>query len=168
MKDGYTLTQILLHWLIAILVPIQYLTGGSIERTHHAVHLGLSPDPWDMFQHGVHVYTGMAIGALMGIRFLVRLISGPSHSGQKGPFPTVARLLHLGFYAAIIGQAAMGFVASYLWFGIAPYHVIGSWIILGMLFLHVSAAAWHTLVMKDDTLDRMTVTRGTKKPAHEA
>jgi cytochrome b561 len=63
--------------------------------------------------------------------------------------------LHLAFYAAIIGQASLGFVASYLWFGVAPLHVAGSWVILSMVAIHVAAAAWHTLVLRDDTLDRM-------------
>ena len=67
-----------------------------------------------------------------------------------------AQALHLAFYAAIIGQASLGFVASYLTFSVAPLHVAGSWIILGMVAVHVAAAAWHTLVLKDDTLDRMT------------
>jgi len=43
MKSGYSLAQIGLHWLVAFMVPVQYLTGGSIESTHHAVHMGLTP-----------------------------------------------------------------------------------------------------------------------------
>lgn len=53
----------------------------------------------------------------------------------------------------------MGFVASYLWFGIAPCHAIGSKIILAMIALHVTAAAWHTLVLQDGTVDRMIFPR---------
>ncbi|MGO8197683.1 hypothetical protein ACC786_38435, partial [Rhizobium ruizarguesonis] len=58
--------------------------------------------------------------------------------------------LHHAFYAAIIGQDCMGFVASYFWFGIAPYHVVGSRIILAMVALHLAAAIWHTLVVRDE------------------
>jgi hypothetical protein len=36
MNGGYSLAEIGLHWLVALLVPVQYLTGGSIERTHQA------------------------------------------------------------------------------------------------------------------------------------
>ncbi|MBB4482268.1 hypothetical protein GGE46_004881 [Rhizobium etli] len=68
-------------------------------------------------------------------------------------------MLHHAFYAAIIGQACMGFLASYVWFGIAPYHVIGSRIILAMVALHFAAAAWHALVARDDPLDRMLLPR---------
>ncbi len=53
----------------------------------------------------------------------------------------------------------MGFVASYFWFGIAPYHVVGSRIILAMVALHLAAAIWHTLVVRDETVDRMLLPR---------
>lgn len=59
----------------------------------------------------------------------------------------------------MIAQAGMGFIASYFWFGIASFHVIGSRMILGLLALHISAAAWHTLVWRDDTVDRMIFPR---------
>jgi len=36
MNGGYSLAQIGHRWLVALLVLVQYLTGGSIERTHHA------------------------------------------------------------------------------------------------------------------------------------
>jgi cytochrome b561 len=49
----------------------------------------------------------------------------------------------------------MGFVASYFWFRIAPYHVVGSRIILAMVALYLAAAAWHTLAVRDETVDRM-------------
>jgi cytochrome b561 len=154
MRGGYGAVQIALHWIIALLIPVQYLTGGSVERTHHAAHMGMEPDRWDIVQHLAHNYCGMAIGLLMGVRLLARLFSGaPTY--PKSPSATAARALHLAFYAAIIGQACLGFVASYLTFSVAPLHVAGSWIILGMVAAHVAAAVWHTLVLKDDTIDRM-------------
>jgi len=160
MRPGYFRIQIWLHWLIALLVPTQYLTGGSIERIHHAVHMGMTPDRWDLVQHYLHNYLGIGIGLLMGLRLAVRLLWPPLPDGRPASTAkALSRALHRAFYAAIIGQAAMGFVASYIWFGIAPYHVIGSRIILAMVALHVAAAAWHTLVLRDDTIDRMVIAR---------
>ena len=80
MKGGYSLAQIGLHWLIALLVPLQYLTGGSIERTHHAVHMGMEPSYWDTVQHHLHNYAGMAIGLLMGVRLVLRIMQPPQTS----------------------------------------------------------------------------------------
>ncbi len=156
MKPGYSRIQIGLHWLIAVFIPLQYLTGGSIERTHHVVHMGMTPDPWDIVQHHLHNCLGIAIGMLMGARLAVRLLWPPLPDRRAtSPVKALSKVMHHAFYAAIIGQATMGFVASYFWFGIAPYHVIGSRIILGMVGLHLAAAAWHTLVLRDDTVDRM-------------
>ncbi|AGS22313.1 cytochrome b561 protein [Rhizobium etli] len=166
MKGGYSLAQIGLHWLVALLVPLQYLTGGSIERTHNAVHMGMGPSYWDTVQHHLHNYAGMAIGLLMGMRLVLRLVQ-PPHGSAPGTWTgRAATVLHHAFYAAIIAQACMGFVASYFWFGIAPYHVAGSRIILAMVALHLAAAAWHTLIARDATVDRMVFPRG-KPSAHE-
>lgn len=155
MQGGYSPIQIALHWIIVLMIPVQYLTGGSVERTHHAVHMGMEPDRWDIIQHLVHNYCGMAIGFLMGVRLIVRLVGGRIATPDTR-MAKAAQALHLAFYAAIIAQASLGFVASYLTFSVAPLHVAGSWIILGMVAVHVGAAAWHTLVLKDDTIDRMT------------
>jgi len=160
MTTGYSLLQIVLHWLVAALVLVQYLTGGSIERTHHAVHLGLVPDPYDLLQHAIHNWSGMAIGTLMVGRFALRWWLGGVTLRIPGasPLEHAARALHLGFYAALIGQAALGFTASYLTFAVAPLHVIGSQVILAMLALHVAAAVVHA-VRRDGVLGRIVVVR---------
>ena len=115
MKPGYSLIQIVLHWLVAALVLVQYQTGGSIGRTHDAVHAGLQPDPTDLLLHSVHNWSGMAIGGLMVLRLFLRWRSHGIVPDLKRESPTAAaaRLLHLGFYAVLLGQAAIGFIASY-------------------------------------------------------
>lgn len=160
MPGAYSPLQIALHWIIVLMIPVQYLTGGSVERTHHAVHMGMDPDTWDILQHLVHNYCGMAIGFLMGVRLLVRLLWAAPVERPTSPTALAARALHLAFYAAVIGQASLGFVASYLTFSVAPLHVLGSWVILGLVALHVAATAWHALVLRDNTLDRMSPLRG--------
>lgn len=156
MTRRYSTMQIALHWIIVVLIPIQYLTGGSIERTHHAVHLGMTPARWDIIQHFVHNYCGMAIGCLMGLRLVLRLARKGSAEAVS-TLGVIARTMHFALYGAIIAQACLGFVASYLTFSVAPLHVAGSWVILGMVAIHVFAAAWHTLVLKDDTIDHISM-----------
>ena len=159
MRDGYRGYQIALHWVIAGVVPVQYLTGGSIERTHHAVHMGVEPSPADILQHVVHNYAGIAIGGLMILRLLLRIMQPPSRAIPPTGADLLAKARHFAFYAAIIGQAALGFVASYLSFSVAPLHVIGSKVILMMVAIHFAAAAWHTLIKRDGTIDRMILPR---------
>jgi cytochrome b561 len=158
MNTGYTLLQVILHWLVAALVVVQYLTGGSVERTHHAVHLRLAPDPSDLLQHAVHNWSGIAVGCLMAARLCLRWRqSGLSLRVSGGDLRDhAARALHLGFYAALIGQAALGYTASYLTFSVAPLHVLGSKVILAMLGLHIAAAALHA-ARRDGVVARMTI-----------
>ncbi|WP_431323570.1 cytochrome b [Rhizobium sp. YTU87027] len=159
MRDGYRGYQIALHWVIAGLLPVQYLTGGSIERTHHAVHMGVQPSAADVLQHLVHNYAGIAIGGLMVLRLVLRIMQPPSRATPQTGADLLAKALHFAFYAAIIGQAALGFVASYLTFSVAPLHAIGSKVILMMVAIHFTAAAWHTLIKQNGTLDRMILPR---------
>ena len=156
MNPGYTLLQILLHWLVAALVLLQYLTGDSIERTHHAVHAGLAPDPTDLLLHAVHNWSGMVVGGLMALRLVLRRRRGglTLRLSGGGLLEHAARALHLGFYAALIDQAALGFTASYLTFAVAPLHVIGSQVILAMVALHTAAAALHAL-RRDGSVGRI-------------
>ncbi|QRM45121.1 cytochrome b/b6 domain-containing protein [Rhizobium sp. BG4] len=159
MRNGYHLSQIVMHWFIALLLPIQYLTGGSIERTHHAVHMGMQPASSDILQHTIHNYAGLLIGAAMVLRLLLRVLQPPSPRKRLKGQHLAAALLHGSMYVAIIFQAALGVVASYVTFAVAPLHVIGSNVILAVVGLHFVAAAWHTLVRRDATLDRMMLPR---------
>lgn len=159
MKGSYSTAQIGLHWLIALLLPIQYLTGGSIERTHHAAHMGVTPSSFDLFQHNVHNYAGMLIGVLMGVRLLLRIKTPPAPQLPASWWQKAAAGFHHALYVAILMQAGLGFVTSYLWFGTAAYHVALANIILAIVALHFGAAAWHTLVIRDETLDRMIFPR---------
>lgn len=159
MKGSYSTTQIGLHWLIALLLPVQYLTGGSIERTHHAAHMGVTPSSFDLLQHNVHNYAGMLIGLLMGLRLLLRMMRPPTPQLPASWRRRAAAALHHALYAAILVQAGLGFVTSYLWFGTAVYHVALAKMILLIVTIHFGAAVWHTLVLKDETLDRMIFPR---------
>lgn len=101
----------------------------------------------------------MAIGGLMVIRLLLRFFQPPSRATPPTRADLLATALHVAFYAAIIGQAALGFVVSYLTFSVAPLHVIGSKVILTMVAVHFAAATWHTLIKRDATIDRMIFPR---------
>ena len=149
-RPRYSPLQIVLHWAVVALVTVQWLTYDAIARTHSSL---MRPKPIDLLEHSVHTWSGIAIGVLMvarlGLRFRRR-----REGSRLGWKDRVAALIHSSLYAALLAQAASGFVARYLWGGAALAHV---WIwkaILALLVLHVLGAAYH-LVRRDGVFGRM-------------
>ena len=157
----YSPWQIALHWLVVLLVMAQYMTSGSIERTHH-LPAGTQPDPTDLLLHAAHNYTGMFIVLLMVTRLALRW-----KLGAPEPLPAAgsrrmarfqqgfAQALHLAFYGLLIAQGVTGFIASYLWWPASTAHVILFRALFGLICLHIAGAMWHLFVTGDATMQRM-------------
>ena len=155
--QSYHWCQIALHWLVAVLVAIQYATGGSIERTHHAAARGLVPETLDLTLHAIHNRTGLVIFGLMLIRLAVRLLIGTPALAASDPDwqSRLARAAHLGFYLILLVQASTGAIASYVLWQVSSFHAALSKVLLALIALHALAALWHRFVRRDGTLERM-------------
>jgi cytochrome b561 len=144
-----------LHWLVVILVVVQFATGwgwGNFTK-------GSTPR-FILFQ--IHLYSGYAILAAA----LVRLVWRATHPVPPMP-DTVGRLqalaaraVHWLLYGCIILQPVLGILTITAfgkslgtWPRIA--HVQMQWVILALVGLHVAAALWHQFVKRDHLLERM-------------
>jgi cytochrome b561 len=158
---GYRGIQIALHWLVAMFVLVQYLTSEAIVRTHTIHRLGQRQDPTDLMLHTVHIRLGLALVALMIVRLALRLWFGAPApiEGTEGWSVSIARLVHAAFYAVLITEGVTGAIASYFWWPMSVVHVILFKVLLGLVSIHVAAAIWHTVILKDATLARMMTTR---------
>jgi cytochrome b561 len=154
--QSYHWCQVALHWLIAVLVAVQYATGSSIERTHHAVARGLEPEALDLTLHAIHNRTGLVIFGLMLIRLAVRLLIGaPAPAVADGEWQSrLARATHLGFYLILLVQASTGAIASYIFWPLSVVHVTLSKVLLALITLHALAALRH-FSKRDGTMERM-------------
>jgi cytochrome b561 len=154
---AYSRTQIALHWLIVILVMVQYATSGSIARTHTVSMSGLAPDKSDLFWHVVHNRNGMLIFALMALRLVIRYWCGVPNpvEGTSANQAKAANIVHLALYATLMGQAFTGAVASYIWWPMGNVHEILFYVFASLVAVHISAAFWHHFVLKDGTMRRM-------------
>lgn len=153
----YSLWQIVLHWLIAILIVAQYATSGAIKRTHE-VHAGaLAPDPADLLLHTVHNRVGILIGLLLVIRFALRLRRGAALPPVGTPDwqARAANLVHWAFYGVLMAQVATGFIASYLWWPASVAHGPLFVLLVTLIIVHVFAAFWHQWVKRDGLMWRM-------------
>jgi len=154
MIDSYDRVSKTLHWLVAALVLVQFATGWS----------------WGYFERGSeprfylfrsHLFSGYAILALAIARIGWRLThrSPPLPAGMSRPTVIVAKATHGLLYLAILIQPILGiltisaFGRSLGWPG--GVHVGLSFVIAGIIALHIAAALWHQFVRRDNLLHRM-------------
>lgn len=155
--EKYSRLQIGLHWLVVLMVGVQYATSASIARTHEAVLKGLQINPWDHFLHSVHNRCGMLILAIMLLRLGLRYWQGvpPPPVGQTAMMERFAGFVHMAIYGTLILQAITGMVASYIWWPASAVHRPLFYVFAALAALHVFAAFWHQWVRRDGLLRRM-------------
>lgn len=148
--------QVVLHWTVAALVAGQYATSGAISRTHGMHMIGWRPSATDMALHMLHNRAGLAIVGLMVVRLALRLwVGGPLPGTARSRSTPLAGLTHAAFYVVLVAEGVTGAIATYLWWPISAVHVILFKILLGLVAIHVVAAFWHWVVLKDGTFERM-------------
>ncbi|WP_161594519.1 cytochrome b [Marimonas lutisalis] len=156
MPIPYTRAQIRLHWLVFILIALQYVLHEPMSEA------------WDVIEDGgsvafdplvfVHVAGGMLILLLVVLRIGLRLRVGapPLPAEEPAAMKMLAHVTHLGLYVLMIGMPVSGAVA---WFGgaeaAAEAHEVMRAILLALVALHVVGALYHQFVLKTNLMNRM-------------
>jgi cytochrome b561 len=153
---GYSVRQIVLHWIVFVLVAFQFFTGDNMTDLFRAAHggrpTGISP-AWTV----IHIVVGVAILVAMLWRLALRRTDGaPPPPKQHPALEWLASAVHVGLYADLIGGALVG-LAAYFWLpGLGKLHELMSRQVLLVLFaLHVVGAVWHWFVARDEAMTRI-------------
>lgn len=150
---GYSLLQIRLHWVVAVLVIFQLIFGEGIADSFDA-RLESGASGYSL-QAVLHIAAGVLIGLLALWRLSLRLGRGVPDEGA-GPLGLAAKLAHWSFYAILIVAPVVGLVA---WFGgsetAGDLHEIAKPLLIVLIGAHVLAALWHQFILKDGLLRRM-------------
>jgi len=167
----YTKPQIGLHNLMALLIIGLYLFGLALESFDKSVR----PD-----YINIHKLGGLAVIALLAIRFASRLITPPpAMPATMGPL--FVKLAHLGHYALYVLMAVVPlsgvFMSLYAGRGLNLYfmqvasplvenkplahtlhevHEVGANVLAALVVGHVLFALYHQFVLKDDLLYRLS------------
>jgi superoxide oxidase len=172
--------SVVLHWLGAALVFLALLAGlfavyyssGCCAADHRIAYL-------------LHAYAGLAVLGLVVMRLMFRARYSwpdPTKPGKTGLGDVVAKVIHWTFYGLMILIPLTGWImasgmgccwyvpgmpnVNLLSFGIGSttradvgtayqVHVSLAWIIIGLISLHVAAALFHHVFLKEDVLQRM-------------
>jgi cytochrome b561 len=168
---GYTNFAKVLHWLIAVILVIQFTIGLIMPKVRRGMEPGLGMR--------VHISIGIVVLVLMSVRLLWRVAhkvpAQPSlPAWQRKASEAVHWLLYLvvfvttftgWFYASARGW-------SLTFFGLFPLpglvahgsptgralgeiHESIVWVLLALVVVHVAAALVHAFVYRDQVMQRM-------------
>ena len=164
---SYSKTMIVVHWLTALLVVGAWLTAEGGRE--------IVDDP-----PLLHFTLGLAVLALIVPRLILRLAgAAPEATGERGRLTIVAKAGHGLLYLLLIGlpitgwyaASRMGVTVSFLGLQlpaltapvqgppglIADLHENAGTFILILAGLHALMAVWHQFVLRDGTLQRMSL-----------
>ena len=154
-STGYSGLQILLHWLIGILIAVNWFISDGMEEAFDAHTEGGAVAFWPS---SIHVYIGLAVLALVLIRIAVRLMRGApaAPDGTSGLMDLAGHISHLALYGLLVLVPTLGAVGWYLRYDPAGgLHVLTMNIMLILIGLHAVAALFHQYVLKDGLIRRM-------------
>ncbi len=157
-RTGYSLTQIALHWVIAVLVVAQVVLHEGMHSAYREALGGAAATEVERLMGDLHVAGGIAVFLLALLRVALRLKRGapPPPETEHPALRFAARAVHIGFYAIILLMPLTGALA---WFGgveaSAAVHRAGMLAIFVLLLLHVAGALYHHFVLKTDVMRRI-------------
>jgi cytochrome b561 len=151
-RTGYSRLQIALHWIIAVLIPLAWLSSGGAEAASEAMEKGAAAPGFVP-----HVALGLAVLALVVLRLIVRLRRGvPDAPGTPGSLQVRAaewghRLIYLMMLAVPLGGMS-------IWFGgmdNGAVHGLFANLLMIVVLGHALMALYYQYVLKDGLLRRM-------------
>ena len=150
-RYGYSGAQIVLHWLIAVFVLVNYLTGERMEEAFEQAMK--TPDA--PAGGGLHVWLGVTILVLAAIRILLRVVRGGPEQ-EPGPRGKAASALQGMLYLLMVAVPVGGMIA---WFGgigfVGGGHALFANLLIILAGVHAVLGLVHHYVLKDDVLRRM-------------
>lgn len=153
---GYSILQIILHWLIAALVVFQ-LVVNEVVRVAFKDRLEGRGGEWELGAI-LHIGVGLTILALALLRLTIRLRRGTPALDRDVPYLLrwLAIAVHVLLYAFIIGVPLTGAIA---WFGysemVAGWHELGRLVLIPAILAHIAGALVEHFVFHNDSIKRM-------------
>ncbi|MCP5036062.1 MAG: hypothetical protein GY945_00505 [Rhodobacteraceae bacterium] len=153
---GYSRLQISLHWLIVVLLLLQFVLNDPISEAWHKLSRGQEFTPNILVTQ--HVFSGILIGLLAILRIFIRLTRGAPDfpEGENAVQKLAAQIAHWALYLLMLLVPLSGVVA---WFGqvrpAADGHEFLQGAMLAFIIVHVVAALFHQYVLKNNLIDRM-------------
>jgi cytochrome b561 len=162
-QERYHTSQLIAHWLIVMLVLMQFLMNEGMSRSFWA-----SVDLGERVVTGgtlVHAFGGATILVVMLVRLWLRRAHGAPPPPPTAPrwMQIVSRANHYAFYVVLIAMPLVGAAALLTlqpW--LAILHAWTGYLLLALIAAHLAGAFWHAF-KRDGTIARIAQ----PDPAHD-
>jgi cytochrome b561 len=166
----YQPVLVAMHWLMALLLPVA-LGGGALVLVKIP-----NTDPMKIVALRQHLIGGSLLLGLMLVRLVVRVSTRHPARASAGSstLDRVAWLSHRLLYVLVVAQACSGLTmalqaglpdilfgghgalpADFWIFPVGSVHYVISRLLMALIALHVTAALYHALILRDGLLRRM-------------
>ncbi|MEC5324771.1 cytochrome b [Aurantimonas sp. A3-2-R12] len=156
---GWSRLNVAMHWLIVVLIIVQYLESEFMVSLWDGTLEGKAVSSTTTILGWTHIVLGSAILVAASIRLLDRFfIHGrPSHSeGEPDWAMWLAKFTHALLYVVLILMPVVGLTA---WFTgndtLAGYHTVLWTPLLVLIGVHIAGALAQHFVFRSDALRRM-------------
>ena len=152
----YSNLQIWLHWMVLILIVVQFVFHEPIAQAFDRRLEGQEFEPSALI--GLHLMFGGAIFLLIVTRLWVRNEKGvPTYpKGNALLMEIASKVVHWSFYVVLLLLPLSG---GFAWFqlseGASNAHELLKTVLLLLVLLHVGASFFHYFVLKSNLFKRM-------------
>ncbi|WP_170758548.1 cytochrome b [Ruegeria lacuscaerulensis] len=158
--DRYSKPQIVLHWLIALIIIFEWVSGDGMGRVFRA-----RMDSGTIGLEGgtPHVWLGSIVFVLILIRIVLRWVQGAPGAlpGSSALMTKAAEWGHRVLYALMIAAPALGALAWYG--GVNAASELRETVANALMIValgHAVIAIWHQFIKRDGALNRMRLSAG--------
>lgn len=155
-KTRYDFSQIVLHWLIAILIGANYLLGDAMSDAFKALVRSGGAGTIDGGANA-HRAIGVAVVVLLLVRVALRVLKGaPSEVPTTKLMQLAAKAGHLALYVLMFAVPFSGFLAfNGLNRDLGEVHEVLTNLLMLLAFGHALLAFYHHYILKDGLISRM-------------
>lgn len=157
MVKGFSLTQIGLHWITALLILFNLIMSDDMSALWRQME---QTGPQAMTTGALlHIVAGVVVLALVAWRLVLRFTRGvpDAPAGESAVQKLAAAAVHVLLYVLMIGLPVSGLLAFYGGFdSLADLHAeVLKTLLWVLIAAHVAAAFYHHFVLKNGLLNRM-------------
>lgn len=156
----YSRVVSVLHWIVGFVFVTNYIVSEGMPKFFDQHIAGV--DVSGYWVANFHTWVGISFMGLVLLRVVFRLIS---HTPEpiKGGNPRLEQLATLAHYALYVLMVLVPVSGIIAWYGkiaiFGDIHVVLMNLMVTLVGLHILAAPYHHFILKDNTLNRISVFR---------